>query len=112
VLPRRWVAERTFEWISRCRRTVRDYERLPAHHAATVWWAIVILMTRRLARYHARGRLPAPRGRLTQFFKRSEGLVKGAVRASRRTIRPAGFAGRPREGTDRHGHDRSATLAQ
>lgn len=34
VLPRRWVVERTLSWISRCRRTVRDYERLPAHHAA------------------------------------------------------------------------------
>ena len=30
VLPRRWVAERTFSWINRCRRTARDYERLPA----------------------------------------------------------------------------------
>ena len=30
VQPRRWVAERTFAWINRCRRTVRDYERLPA----------------------------------------------------------------------------------
>ena len=32
VLPRRWVVERTFAWITRCRRTVRDYERLPGHH--------------------------------------------------------------------------------
>ena len=36
VLPRRWVVERTLSWISRCRRTVRDYERLPQHHAAIV----------------------------------------------------------------------------
>jgi transposase len=49
VLPRRWVVERTFSWISRCRRTVRDYER-PEHHAAMVQWAMVIVMTRRLAR--------------------------------------------------------------
>jgi hypothetical protein len=35
------------------RRTVRGYERLPAHHAAMVQWAMVIIMTRRLARYHA-----------------------------------------------------------
>ena len=28
VLPRRWVVERTLAWITRCRRTVRDYERL------------------------------------------------------------------------------------
>ena len=28
VLPRRWVVERTLAWITCCRRTVRDYERL------------------------------------------------------------------------------------
>jgi transposase len=50
ILPRRWVVERTFSWISRCRRTVRDYERLPEHHAAMVQWAMIIVMTRRLAR--------------------------------------------------------------
>ncbi len=42
VLPRRWVVERTFAWINRCRRTTRDYERLPAHHAAWVQWSMVI----------------------------------------------------------------------
>src|SRR5215211_1949617 len=52
VLPRRWVVERTFAWISKHRRTVRDYERLPAHHAAMVTWAMVAVMTRRLARSH------------------------------------------------------------
>ena len=30
VLPRRWVVERTFAWISKHRRITRDYERLPA----------------------------------------------------------------------------------
>lgn len=60
VLPRRWVAERTLSWINRCRRTVRDYERLPAHHAAMVQWSMVIIMTRRLARYRTSGRLPTP----------------------------------------------------
>jgi transposase len=54
VLPRRWVVERTFAWINRCRRTVRDYERLPDHHAAMVQWSMVIVMTRRLARYQHR----------------------------------------------------------
>jgi transposase len=49
-LPRRWVVERTFSWINRCRRTVRDYERHPDHHAAMVHWAMVIIMTRRLTR--------------------------------------------------------------
>jgi transposase len=58
VLPRRWVVERTFSWINRCRRTVRDYERLPAHHAAWVQWSMVIIMSRRLARHRHAGRLP------------------------------------------------------
>jgi transposase len=52
VLPRRWVVERTFAWISKHRRCVRDYERLPAHHAAMVTWAMIAVMTRRLARPH------------------------------------------------------------
>ena len=52
VLPRRWVVERTLSWITRHRRTVRDYERLPAHHETYVYWAMIIVMTRRLARQH------------------------------------------------------------
>jgi transposase len=50
VLPRRWVVERKPAWITRCRRTVRDYERLPGHHKTMVHWAMAITMTRRLAR--------------------------------------------------------------
>jgi transposase len=50
VLRRRWVVERTFAWITRSRRTVRDYERLEDHHAAMVYWSMIIIMTRRLAR--------------------------------------------------------------
>jgi putative transposase len=61
VLPRRWCVERTFSWINRCRRTVRDYERLPQHHAAMVQWAMIIVMARRLARHQAAERLtPQP----------------------------------------------------
>jgi transposase len=48
VLPRRWVVERTFAWISKHRRTVRDYEHLPASHEAMIYWAMIALMTRRL----------------------------------------------------------------
>jgi putative transposase len=48
VLPRRWVVERTFAWISKHRRTVRDYEHLPASHEAMILWAMTALMTRRL----------------------------------------------------------------
>ena len=50
VLPRRWVVERTFSWITRSRRTVRDYERLPAHHETIIYWAMIIVMSRRLAK--------------------------------------------------------------
>lgn len=49
VLPRRWVVERTLSWIVRCRRLVHDYERLPAHSEAMVTWAMIGIMTRRLA---------------------------------------------------------------
>ena len=57
VLPRRWVVERTFAWISKHRRTVRDYERLPASHEAMILWAMIALMAGRL-RPH--GRPPDP----------------------------------------------------
>jgi transposase len=53
VLPRRWVVERTLSWITRHRRTVRDYERLPARHETYVYWSMIIVMTRRLARQSA-----------------------------------------------------------
>jgi putative transposase len=49
VLPRRWVVERTFAWISKHRRTVRDHERLPASHEAMILWAMTDLMAHRLA---------------------------------------------------------------
>jgi transposase len=49
VLPRRWVVERTLAWLMRCRRLVRDYERLPESHEAMVKWAMIGLMVRRLA---------------------------------------------------------------
>ncbi len=50
VVPRRWVVERSFGWLLRYRRLVRDYERRPEHHEAMVYWATVLSMTRRLAR--------------------------------------------------------------
>jgi transposase len=37
VVPRRWVVERTFGWLMRYRRLVRDYERRPEHHEAMVY---------------------------------------------------------------------------
>ena len=49
VVPRRWVVERTFGWLARYRRLVRDYERRPEHHEAMVLWATTMIMTRQLA---------------------------------------------------------------
>jgi transposase len=60
LLPRRWVVERTFAWIAGHRRMVRDYERLAAHHQALVQWAMITVMTRRLARRQRPTRTPAP----------------------------------------------------
>ena len=50
VLPRRWVVERTFGWITKHRRCIRDYETLPQNHEAMVHIAMIRTMTRRLAR--------------------------------------------------------------
>jgi transposase len=60
VLPRRWVVERTFGWLLRHRRLVRDYERLPEHHEAMVLWATVMITTRQLVRLNS-GAPPHPR---------------------------------------------------
>lgn len=51
VVPRRWVVERSFGWLLRYRRLVRDYERRTEHHEVMVYWATVLFMTRRLARH-------------------------------------------------------------
>jgi putative transposase len=49
-LPRRWVVERTFSWLSQNRRMSKDYERLPESAEAFIYAAMSRLMVRRLAR--------------------------------------------------------------
>ena len=49
ILPRRRVVERTLAWITSHRRCARDYERLPTSHDAMVLWAMIALMTQRIA---------------------------------------------------------------
>lgn len=44
LLPRRWVAERSFAWATRFRRLVRDYERLPETVAGLHFVAFACLM--------------------------------------------------------------------
>ncbi len=49
VLPRRWVVERTFGWLMRHRRLVRDYERTAASAEAWIHLAMIRIQLRRLA---------------------------------------------------------------
>jgi putative transposase len=50
ILPRRWVVERTFAWLSQNRRLSKDYERLCETSEALMYTAMSRLMVRRLAR--------------------------------------------------------------
>ncbi|UKD52229.1 IS5 family transposase [Amycolatopsis sp. FU40] len=58
VLPRRWVVERTFGWLTRCRRLTRDYERKTARAEAMIQFAMIRLMAARLADEHIEPRGP------------------------------------------------------
>jgi putative transposase len=53
VLPRRWVVERTFAWLGRCRRLAKDWER--SIESSTAWANIasIRMLTRRIARLSA-----------------------------------------------------------
>lgn len=48
LLPRRWVVERSFAWLARCRRLARDYERLSTTLAGLPFVAFAMLMLTRL----------------------------------------------------------------
>jgi transposase len=48
LLPRRWVVERSFGWLARCRRLARDYERLPEVFAGLHFVAFVGLLLARI----------------------------------------------------------------
>jgi len=48
LLPRRWVAERTFGWTTRFRRLVRDYQRLPQMLADLHVVALVCIMLKQV----------------------------------------------------------------
>ncbi|MGN6450830.1 MAG: IS5 family transposase [Brucella intermedia] len=50
VLPRRWVVERTFAWLGRCRRLAKDFEKSIASAEAWIYIANLRLLSRRTAR--------------------------------------------------------------
>ncbi len=48
VLPKRWIVERTFAWLNRCRRLAKDWEYLNRKALAFVRLASIRLMLRKL----------------------------------------------------------------
>lgn len=48
VLPRRWVVERTFAWLNRCRRLAKDWENLTRTALAYIRLASIRRMLRKL----------------------------------------------------------------
>jgi len=50
VLPKRWIVERTFGWLGRCRRLAKHFENLSRTALAFLRLAMIRLMMRRLAR--------------------------------------------------------------
>jgi putative transposase len=58
VLPKRWIVERTFGWLSHCRRLSKDYEALTETSETFVYTAMVRLMVRRLAKPAIQNALP------------------------------------------------------
>ena len=55
LLPRRWVVERSFAWLSRFRRLAKEYERLPETVAGLHLVAFSVLMLTRVMRLLADG---------------------------------------------------------
>lgn len=50
VIPKRWIVERTFGWLYKCRRLCRDYEVRTDHSEAMVRICMIRIMVRRVAK--------------------------------------------------------------
>jgi putative transposase len=48
IVAKRWIVERTFAWLSRCRRLSKDYERLPEVSQSWIYVSMIQHMLRRL----------------------------------------------------------------
>ena len=67
MLSKRWIVERTFGWLGRCRPLAMGFENPARSHLAFVQVAMIRLMMRRIAWLRAvlikwRDRLLGPRG--------------------------------------------------
>jgi putative transposase len=49
-LPKRWIVERTFAWLSRFRRLARDFERYARTVAAFIHLAMIRIMLKHAGR--------------------------------------------------------------
>ena len=91
VVPKRWIVERTFGWLGRCRRLAKDFENVVASRATFIVLAMIRLLTRRIAR--AGNRMIRPDGLLAQSdcseirievaFSDSTAVDSGAARTGR-----------------------------
>jgi putative transposase len=55
LLPHRWVVERTFVWLGRCRRLAEDFEANIASASAWLFFAHISLLTQRIAHQRQQG---------------------------------------------------------
>lgn len=46
--PKRWIVERTFAWMMRFRRLVRDYERLTSHSESMLYICMIMIVLNRI----------------------------------------------------------------
>ena len=93
LLPRRWVVERSFAWATRCRRLVRDYERLHTTLAGSTCASLLMLNARavwyesRLRGTRATGPPRSPRTRRRGWPRRT---MPPATNLVATTARPPG----------------------
>ena len=49
LIKRRWVVERTFGWLNKCRRLSKEFEVLPRNSESLIYLAMVSLMAKRIS---------------------------------------------------------------
>jgi putative transposase len=87
LLPKRWVAERTFAWNGRCRRHSKDYERRSDSSESMVRVTAIGLMLRRLAQVTLLGSHYSQFWRWTERKSNDLGLFSAESRCSGNSVR-------------------------